>query len=73
LVVDGNFKVDHVQQKNRADDVFLTDGELYMTAKGAYEEYLHEATKLAPRYSQVCVSSVTIGLSDLNCPGCNMS
>ena len=55
LVVDGNFKVDHVQQKNRADDVFVTDGELYMMAKGSYEEYLDEATKLEPRYSQVCV------------------
>jgi len=51
--VDGNFKADHIRQKRAADDVFLTNGELYMTAPGPYNEHLEEAIKLSPRYNQV--------------------
>jgi hypothetical protein len=52
-VVDGNFKADHVKQKNEADDVPLTNGEGYDTAPGPYKEHLKEALKTYPKYKQV--------------------
>jgi len=56
LVVDGNFKADHVKQKNAADDVFLTNGQAFMTERKAYATHLEEAINLAPRYKQVSMS-----------------
>ena len=53
MVVDGNFKADHVKQKNSEDDVFLTDGQSFMTAREPYKIHLEEATKLSSRYKQV--------------------
>ncbi|KAH9477652.1 hypothetical protein JR316_0009878 [Psilocybe cubensis] len=49
-VADGNFKADHLNQKNEGDDVWLSIGEGYMTALGPYKEHIKEAISLAPRY-----------------------
>jgi len=59
MVVDGNFKADHIKQKNPEDDVFLTNGELFMTATDSYNKHLEEATKLAPRYKQVNIDGIS--------------
>ena len=55
LVVDGNFKADHLRQANRSDDVWLLNGEAFMTAQERYDLYLQEATSLSSRYHQVSV------------------
>uniref|UniRef100_A0A8H8CEU4 CxC2-like cysteine cluster KDZ transposase-associated domain-containing protein n=2 Tax=Psilocybe cubensis TaxID=181762 RepID=A0A8H8CEU4_PSICU len=52
-VADGNFKADHLNQKNEGDDVWLSVGEGYMTAPGPYKEHIKEAISLAPRYKRV--------------------
>ncbi|KAH9478866.1 hypothetical protein JR316_0009328 [Psilocybe cubensis] len=51
-VADGNFKADHLNQKNEGDDVWLSVGEGYMTAPGPYKEHIKEAISLAPRYKR---------------------
>jgi hypothetical protein len=45
-VVDGNFKADHIKQKNEADDVHLTNGQGFCTAPGPYHEHI-KAAKVA--------------------------
>lgn len=50
---DGNFKADHMNQKNEHDDVHLTNGEAFMTAQKPYQEHLEEAAKNAKKYVQV--------------------
>lgn len=42
FAADGNFKADHIKQKNDHDDVHLTDGEVFMTNSERYK--LHLAT-----------------------------
>ena len=42
-VVDGNFKADHLKQKNDDTDVWLTDGEGFMTERSRYEAHLNAA------------------------------
>jgi len=49
LVADGNFKADHLKQKNDKDDVWLTDGESYMTARGRYSEHLANTRDVAEK------------------------
>lgn len=42
VVTDGNFKADHVKQKNPEDDVSLTgNGEAYMTADARYKAHIN--------------------------------
>ena len=53
FVADGNFKADHLNQRNEEDDVHLIDGEGFMTRQVEYSEHLKEAASLAPRYVQV--------------------
>lgn len=42
-VADGNFKADHLKQKNDQTDVWLTDGEGFMTERARYENHLNAA------------------------------
>lgn len=65
FVADGNFKADHLNQRNAEDDVHLTDGEAFMTRQAEYSEHLKEAVALAPRYSQVscCLDSIAAPIS----------
>ena len=45
IVLDGNFMVTHLRQKNPADDVWLTDGEGMVTAQGPYLEHIKVAVE----------------------------
>src|ERR1700677_107029 len=46
LVTNGNFKADHVKQKNPEDDVALTvNGEAYMTGDAQYKKHLSVAVE----------------------------
>lgn len=40
LVIDGNFKGDHVRMRNPKDDVELTNGEGYMVEQKRYANHL---------------------------------
>lgn len=40
LVVDGNMKLVHLKMKRPADDVSLSDGELFMVSRKPYSEHL---------------------------------
>ena len=40
ITVDGNFTADHIKQKRGLDDVWLTNGEGMMTARGRYHAHL---------------------------------
>jgi hypothetical protein len=55
LVVDGNFKADHLRQTNASDDVYLMNGEAFMTDPIRYNLYLQEATSLSSKYRQVSI------------------
>ncbi|KDR79699.1 hypothetical protein GALMADRAFT_63536 [Galerina marginata CBS 339.88] len=54
FVLDGNFKAEHLNQKNEADDVQLTEADAFMTAAGPYDTHREEAKKHPARYKQVC-------------------
>jgi hypothetical protein len=43
FVVDGNFTADHIKQTRPDDDVWLTDGEGFMTATGPYAVHIKKA------------------------------
>ena len=43
FVADGNFKANHLKQSNDGDDVWLTNGEAFMTNVARYHEHLAEA------------------------------
>jgi len=43
VVVDGNFKADHVKQKRPEDDVWLTSGEGVFTERTRYLRHLEVA------------------------------
>jgi hypothetical protein len=45
-VADGNFKADHLKQKNDASDVWLTNGEGFMTNTDRYEIHLQTAKEI---------------------------
>ena len=45
FVADGNFKADHLKQKNDKSDVWLTNGEGFMTNTDRYEAHLALATE----------------------------
>lgn len=46
LIFDGNFSQAHLRQKNPEDDVWLTDGELFMVARARYREHLKVAIEI---------------------------
>ncbi|KAH9474718.1 hypothetical protein JR316_0013183 [Psilocybe cubensis] len=46
VTADGNFKADHLQQRNSADDVWLTDGESFMTNNQRYKRHLDTAIEI---------------------------
>lgn len=54
LVVDGNFKADHIKLKRAADDVWLTDGEGMMTARAPYKAHLAIAIETKEVRSYQC-------------------
>src|SRR5258705_13935429 len=43
FVADGNFKVDHLKQKNNLSDVWFINGEAFMTNVDRYEVHLQTA------------------------------
>lgn len=45
FVADGNFKADHLKQKNDKSDVWLSNGEGFMTNTDRYEAHLALATE----------------------------
>jgi hypothetical protein len=45
LVADGNFKADHVRQKNAADDIWLSDGTGMTTRHSEYKAFLLTAVE----------------------------
>ena len=54
FVADGNFKADHIRQKDTGDDIWLSEGG-GMTAKRAdYEEFLRTA-----------INRLTVSLNDI--------
>ena len=55
FTADGNFKADHLTPKDAADDVWLTEGEGFMTAAGPYEAHLKDATENARGSKRVSV------------------
>jgi len=46
FAADGNFKADHIKQKNDNDDVPLTNGEGFMTNAERYKTHLASATEI---------------------------
>ena len=46
FTADGNFKADHIKQKNDDDDVPLTNGEGFMTNTERYKTHLANATEI---------------------------
>lgn len=45
FVADGNFKADHVRQRNPAGDVWLSEGGGMMSKRSDYEEFLRTAVE----------------------------
>jgi hypothetical protein len=45
FVADGNFKADHLKQKDDSSDVWLTSGEAFMTNETRYQMHLEKATE----------------------------
>jgi hypothetical protein len=45
FVADGNFKADHVRQRNAAPDLWLSDGGGMMTRRAEYNDFLRTATE----------------------------
>ena len=46
FAADGNFKADHIKQKNDDDDVPLTNGEGFMKNAQRYKTHLANATEI---------------------------
>ena len=51
MVADGNFKPDHLKQKNDASDVWLTNGEAFMTNEVCYKMHLEVAEEVKDKPS----------------------
>jgi isoleucyl-tRNA synthetase len=45
FVADGNFKANHLRQKDDTADVWLTSGESFMTNVDRYNTHLQQATE----------------------------
>ena len=46
VIMDGNFKSEHLMMRNPEDDVCLSDGEGFMVRSGPYKEYLGVVTEV---------------------------
>ena len=46
FVADGNFKANHLKQKNDGADVWLTSGEAFMTNVDRYNKHLDQAKEV---------------------------
>jgi hypothetical protein len=46
FVADGNFKANHLKQKNDNSEVWLTSGEGFMTNVDRYERHLEQAKEI---------------------------
>ena len=46
FVADGNFKANHLKQKNDEEDVWLTSGESFMTNVDRYNIHLEQAKEI---------------------------
>jgi hypothetical protein len=46
LVMDGNFKLAHVKQKNPDDDVWLADGHGMVAEDGPYRQHIKNAVEI---------------------------
>lgn len=58
LLADGNFKQDHLDNTNDADDVSLSDGHGFMVTKAPFEAYMASAPKntiLVSQERSVCI------------------
>jgi hypothetical protein len=58
FVADGNFKANHLKQKNDATDVWLTHGEAFMTEVNRYHKHL----SIAKESKQVRISILAVCL-----------
>jgi len=54
LVMDGNFKADHMLMKNPEDDVWLTDGEGYFVSRASFEAHLTTAVPVKQVFPHIC-------------------
>jgi hypothetical protein len=54
-VVDGNFSAQHMDIRNKGDDVFLRDGRGFMVSESKYQE--HIAASPEPKYVCSCILS----------------
>jgi hypothetical protein len=54
LVMDGNFKADHMIMKNPRDDVWLMDGEAYFVPRAAYQKHIETAVTKPQVKSHIC-------------------
>ncbi|KAI6042078.1 hypothetical protein EDC04DRAFT_2564782 [Pisolithus marmoratus] len=69
IVMDGNFKVEHMTPKNAGNETWLMDGQGYMVASQDYRTYLGGTTKkiMAQRISfPSCVYLIYLKHSDCN-------
>lgn len=56
LLADGNFKQDHLDTKNDADDVALSDGHGFMVTRAPFEAYIASVPKNTVVVSHVIYS-----------------
>jgi hypothetical protein len=68
MVIDGNFKAEHLKMRNPDDDVALTDGDLYMVRSDDYERHLAHAkdTYLVRTPNPINLSQPILHFSDQN-------
>lgn len=62
LTADGNFKADHVRQKNQADDIWLYDGMGMTARRSEYKEFLSKALETSTVSHLYSDSDPNIGL-----------
>ena len=56
LVMDGNFKADHMVMKNPSDDVWLVDGEGYFVSRAAYQKHIETAVTRKQVNFHICLA-----------------
>ena len=57
FVADGNFKADHVRQKNPAGDIWLSEGSGMMSKRTDHEEFLRTAVERSTVSDQSIVAA----------------
>jgi hypothetical protein len=63
---DGNFKADHVRQKNAADDMWLLDGSGMTARRSEYAAFLETARELRTVSRQIMIVSDSAGFANLS-------